>query len=259
MTRPKPVVLIAPNIHKVGDEFGDMALSVSETYQEALINSGAIPLAMAATVSEGLIAQYVALCDGLLLVGGEDVDPHIHRPDASTGEKALARITPDGGRRDLREMLLVREAVSQRKPLLAICRGIQVLNVALGGTLHLDIPTEVSGALNHRRMEQRSKVVHDVTLTEGSLIAKITGKPTLGVNSTHHQAVARVAPCLQAVAKSSDGIVEAVELKPGGVAEAAFLLGVQFHPERLVAAHAEHRAIFEAFVGACSGREMVKI
>jgi putative glutamine amidotransferase len=249
----KPLVLVSPNIEKKGDEFGDLSISLSETYQEALLGAGAVPLALANTVSEAVIAESVARCDGVLLTGGEDLDPGIYATDAPAKLKALVTITPDGGKRDLRELLLVREVFRQRKPLLAICRGHQVLNVALGGTLHLDIPTQIPGAIGHRQMERRSEVVHEVTLTPGSLVAKITGKQSLGVNSTHHQAVARVAPCLQAVGKSADGVVEVLEMGPREAAGPAFLLSVQFHPERLVAEHPEHRAIFHAFVQACAG------
>ena len=110
--------------------------------------------------------------------------------------------TPDGGERDLRELILIDEVFHQRKPLLAICRGHQLLNVALGGTLIVDIPTEVPGALNHGQMDKRSEVVHEVQLTGESLLSKITGKRRLGVNSTHHQAVGRVAELLQVTGRS---------------------------------------------------------
>ena len=153
-------------------------------------------------------------------------------------------VTPDGGARDLRELLLIDEVFRQRKPLLAICRGHQMLNVALGGTLVADIPSQLPRAINHRRMDRRSEIVHEVRLTPGSLLAKITGRQRLGVNSTHHQAVARVAAPLKVAAVSSDGIIEGLELKPGAASMLPFLLSVQFHPERLVDRYPEHRAIF---------------
>jgi len=127
-----------------------------------------------------------------------------------------------------------------------------LLNVALGGTLTPDLQECKPHSLNHLRMDRRSEIVHDVQLTEGSLLAKITGKATLGVNSTHHQAVARVAPALKATALSQDGTVEGVELKPGAAGVLPFLLGVQFHPERLAEQHVEHRAVFRAFAQACT-------
>jgi putative glutamine amidotransferase len=127
-----------------------------------------------------------------------------------------------------------------------------MLNVALGGTLVADIPSQVPGAINHRQMDRKNVVVHEAQLTRGSLLAKITGQDRLGVNSTHHQAVRRVATPLKPSAVSGDGVIEALELKPEAAHWLPFLLSVQFHPERLVSRHPEHRAIFQAFTRACS-------
>jgi putative glutamine amidotransferase len=161
-------------------------------------------------------------------------------------------LTPDGGMRDLRELMIVDEVFRQRKPLLAICRGHQVLNVALGGTLIADIPTQLPKAMNHRRMDQRAKKVHDVQLTPGGLLAKITRKRVLGVNSTHHQAVDRPAEILAVAGRSVDGVIESMQLKPAATRLLPFLLSVQFHPERLAERHPEHHAIFAAFAKACA-------
>jgi len=135
--------------------------------------------------------------------------------------------------------------------LLAICRGHQVLNVALGGTLLVDIPRQLPAALRHRQMDRKAEKVHDVHLTPESLLAKITGRRTLGVNSTHHQAVDQPAGALKVSARSADGVIEALELKPDARHRAPFLLSVQFHPERLAGRYAEHRRIFDAFSRAC--------
>jgi putative glutamine amidotransferase len=152
----------------------------------------------------------------------------------------------------LRELLVIDEVFRQHKPLLAICRGHQILNVALGGTLVADIPSQRPRAIPHGRNEDRDQIVHDVRLTPGSLLAKITGGFKLGVNSTHHQAVARVAAPLQVTATSDDGMVEGLELKPGGSRWLPFLLSVQFHPERLVDRYPAHAAIFQAFAWICA-------
>ena len=250
MTKP-PLILISPNIEKKGGEFGDLSLSLSETYQQALLNCGAIPIALPATVSWDVIAECVGHCDGVLLTGGEDVDPRLYSRGLPPRLRGTVTVTPDGGARDLREMVLIDEVFRQRKPLLGICRGHQVLNVALGGTLVADILAQRPGALNHRHMDRRSEIVHEARLTAGSLIAKITGRHRLGVNSTHHQAVARVAGPLTVVAVSADGIIEGLELKPGSANMLPFLLSVQFHPERLADRYPEHRAIFRAFAQAC--------
>src|SRR2546428_5684601 len=176
-----PLILISPNIEKKGDEFGDVSISLSETYQQALMGAGAMPRAMPATLSPELIAQCVARCDGVLLTGGEDVDPRLYGNGLPSRVRRTVNVTPDGGARDLRELMLIDELFRQRKPLLAICRGHQVLNVALGGTLFADIRSQKPQAQNHRRMDKRSQVVHEVRLTADSLLAKITGARKLGV------------------------------------------------------------------------------
>jgi putative glutamine amidotransferase len=250
MTKP-PLILISPNIEKKGDEFGDLSISLSETYQRVLMGAGAIPWALPATVSRELIAECVRRCDGVLLTGGEDVDPRLYANGLPARLRKTVTVTPDGGERDLRELLLIDEVFQQRKPLLGVCRGHQMLNVALGGTLVVDVRTQLPKAINHRRMDRRSELVHEVRLTETGVLAKITGSKSLGVNSTHHQAVGRVAPLLQVIARSDDGVVESMQLKPSQARMLPFLLTVQFHPERLADRYPEHRAIFTAFTQAC--------
>jgi putative glutamine amidotransferase len=189
------------------------------------------------------------------MTGGDDINPDIYTKKLPRAVRKTICQTPDNGGRDLSELLLVNEIFRQRKPLLAICRGHQLLNVALGGTLMADIPSQLPKALNHQRMDKSHGIVHEVALTRGSLLSKITGRQTLGVNSTHHQAVLKIAEPLAAVAASKDGIVEAMELKPELARRSSFLLGVQFHPERLAEKFAEHRAIFKRFVQACTRKK----
>ena len=249
MIRP-PLILISPNIEEKGEEFGDFSICLSDAYQQALLGCGALPLVFPATVSREIIAECVRRCDGVLLTGGEDVDPRLYRNGLPPRLRGTVTVTPDGGARDLRELLVIDEVFRQGKPLLAICRGHQMLNVALGGTLVADILGQVPRAMNHRRMDRRSEVVHEVRLTRGSLLAKMTGRQRLGVNSTHHQAVARVAASLKVTAVSSDGIIESLELKPSAAKMLPFLLSVQFHPERLVDQYPEHQVIFRRFTQA---------
>jgi putative glutamine amidotransferase len=244
-----PTILISPDYESKGVEFGDASLSLSRRYAAAILAAGGLPLTMAHTDSAAVIADYVRRADGVLLTGGEDVNPELHSPRLKQSLKALARVTPDGGLRDLSELMLVEEVFRQRKPLLGICRGHQLLNVALGGTLIVDLPTQKPSAIDHRQMNRKSEVVHSVRLTPGSALAKMAGHQILGVNSTHHQAVGRVAPMLRAAATSDDGVVEALEQKPGKH-WLPFLLSVQWHPERLQDRHPEQRAIFAAFIAA---------
>jgi putative glutamine amidotransferase len=251
MNRP-PLILISPSIQKAGCEFSDRSISLSEAYPRAVANAGGVPLTLPVGTSRPLIAECVRRCDGVLLTGGDDIEPGLYEKEMPAKLRRTVATTPDGGERDLRELILVDEVFQQRKPLLAICRGHQLLNVALGGTLIADISTQLPAALNHRRMDKRSEVVHEVRLTRESLLSKITGERTLGVNSTHHQAVGRVAGPLQVTATSPDGVVESMELKPEAARLLPFLLAMQFHPERLADRYPEHRAVFCAFTRACS-------
>lgn len=250
MNRP-PLILVSPDIESQGKEFGDLSISLSGNYQRALMDAGALPLAMAAASSRKCIAEMVRRADGVLLTGGDDVDPRLYGRPLPPKLRKKVNVTPDGGGRDFRELVLIDEVFRQCKPLLAICRGHQILNVALGGTLVADIPSQIPGALRHRRMDLRSEIVHEVRLTPGSILAKITGKQTLGVNSTHHQAVGQVAEPLGVAARSRDGVIEALELKTGAERALPWLLSVQFHPERLADRYAAHQAIFRAFTRTC--------
>ena len=246
-----PLILISPSIEKEGVEFGDRSISLSETYPRAIADAGGIPPTMPVGRSRELIAECVNRCDGVLLTGGDDVDPRLYLNGITEKLNRTVSTTPDNGERDFRELILIDEIFRQRKPLLAICRGHQLLNIALGGTLIVDIPTQVPTPIRHARMDKRSDIAHEVQLTAQSLLSKITGRRTLGVNSTHHQAVGRVAELLQVTSTSGDGVVESMELKPEASRMLPFLLATQFHPERLADRYAEHRAIFRAFVQAC--------
>ncbi|MCS7091483.1 MAG: gamma-glutamyl-gamma-aminobutyrate hydrolase family protein [Verrucomicrobiota bacterium] len=247
----KPLVLVTTDVEKAGAEFGDRSLSLAWPYTLALEQAGALPVALPAVLEGSTVSDLVAFCDGVLLTGGADLQPGLYRRRLSSRLARSVKSTPDDGWRDLTELLVLREVFRQRKPLLAICRGHQLLNVALGGTLIVDLPTQRPDGLNHHRQDRGLTIAHDVRLTPGSLLHTITGTQVLGVNSTHHQAVDRVAGLLQVTATSSDGIVEGLELAAAHRTVLPFLLSVQFHPERLQDRHSAHRAIFRAFVEAC--------
>jgi len=250
MAKP-PLILVSPSIEKRGVEFHDLSASLSVKYDFAVTQSGGISVTAPATTDRALLAEAVRRVDGVLLTGGDDINPDLYTKTLPRAVRKTVEQTPDGGGRDLRELVLLDEVFHQRKPLLAICRGHQLLNIALGGQLIADIRQQVPGALNHQRLDLAGKIVHEVALTADSLLARITGKRKLGVNSSHHQAVLEPAEPLSAVARAHDGIVEAMEWKPEAARRMPFLMSVQFHPERLTREHAEHRAIFSEFVEAC--------
>lgn len=249
MAKPPPLIVISGSTEKKGAEFADTSLSLSLNYPNAVRAAGAMPAVLPCIPEPDIIAEGVRRCDGVLLTGGDDVQPSLYvrdlRPEL---QKTVQAASPE---RDLFELMLIDEVFRQKKPLLAICRGHQILNVALGGTLIVDIPSEVPGAINHSRMDLKNKVVHEAEVKPGSMLAEITGKARLGVNSTHHQAVGKIAKPLRANAVSMDGIIEGMEFAPGAGSMLPWLLSVQFHPERLFSQHAEHLDIFKSFVQAC--------
>jgi putative glutamine amidotransferase len=183
--------------------------------------------------------------DGLLLTGGGDVDP------ARYGEAVDAPFDAAEEGRDEYETQIIKLALARDLPLLAICRGMQVLNVALGGTLVQDIPTQQPSGVTHRLAEPKWGIAHDVTVTPESRLQavlrdRLSEARTVGVNSRHHQSIKAVAPDLRVTATAPDGIIEAVE-RP----EAMFCLGVQWHPENFLE-HDEFGALFRAFVDAAA-------
>lgn len=244
-----PLILISPSTQKRGVEFEDNSVSLSNQYCMAVAAAGGLPWIAPAIPAKPLVAESVARCDGVLLTGGDDVQTQLYAPKLDKKlKKTVSEPEPD---RDLFELMLVDEAFRQSKPMFAICRGHQLINIAFGGTLVVDIASQVPGALDHRRLDRKNDIVHDAELTDGSLLANIARDNKLGVNSSHHQAVADVADPFTVTARSSDGVIEAMELKPGP-ATLPFFLAVQFHPERLYARHAEHLRLFQTFVRACA-------
>jgi putative glutamine amidotransferase len=246
-----PLILVSPCVEKCGVEFNDLSASLSIKYESSVLQAGGIPVILPLTTDRAVLAEVLRRVDGVLLTGGDDINPDLYESKVPRALRKTVEETPDHGARDLRELELLDEIFRQHKPLLAICRGHQMLNIALGGKLIIDIDRQVPGAINHRRMDKTCEFVHRVPVEKGSLLSRITGGKTLGMNSSHHQAVAGPAEPLMAVARTGDGVIEAMELKPEAAGLLPFLLSVQFHPERLADRYAEHRAIFKAFVRAC--------
>jgi putative glutamine amidotransferase len=252
MMMPRPVILITPSTQRQGVEFSDASVSLSNRYPQAVLASGGVPWVLPCLPAPDLVREAVRRCDGLMLTGGDDVRTELYATDVPARlKKTVSAAAPE---RDLFELMLINESFRQRKPILAICRGHQILNVALGGTLIVDILSQVPQALRHNQPDRKAQPVHEVALTQGSLLANITGKRKLSVNSTHHQAVGRVAGPLQITALSADGIIEGLELKPELSNGAPFVLSIQFHPERLFDRYRDFLELFRSFTRACAAR-----
>src|SRR5437867_3301925 len=247
MKRPRPLILISGSTENRGAELSDFSASLSLQYPLAIQAAGGVPWLLPCVPAADLVAESVRRADGVLLTGGDDVQPELYgRAKLSAAlEKTVHTAAPE---RDLFELLLIEEVFRQRKPLLAICRGQQILNVALGGTLVADISTQMPGALNHNRSDRKDEIVHKVALTPGSILNKISGKQILGVNSSHHQAVGRLGEALRVTGLSPDGVVEGLELAETAAGWLPWLVAVQFHPERLFEAHGVFLELFRNFI-----------
>jgi len=246
---PYPLVLVTACQQATGTEFADASISLSNRYSQAINDAGGMPLVLPVTTTRDQIAELVRRADGVLLTGGEDIELKHYAPHTAPELAAkLGEVEPE---RDVLEFALVEEVFRQRKPLLCICRGHQMLNVALGGTLVVDIPTQVPGALAHKQMERKFEMVHDVAFTPDSQLAAILGTNQTGTNTTHHQAVARVADPLRVTGTTADGVIEALELKDQS--RLPFLQSVQFHPERLYDRYPHFANLFRAFIRAATG------
>ncbi len=217
-----------------------------QAYMDAVQQAGGTPHLISPDLDQEALDALVACLDGILLAGGEDVDPVLYGQEP---HPALGRV--DRVRDDL-ELPLARLALDRGLPILGICRGIQVLNVATGGTLYQDLPSQRPGSLAHGCFQPHfppDHLAHEVALVSGSLLARILGQEVLPVNSRHHQGVDRLGDGWQAVAHAPDGLVEAIEA-PGH----PFALGVQWHPENLLRLPAHGLRLFTALVAACGAR-----
>jgi putative glutamine amidotransferase len=246
----RPLILVTPSTESAGIELSDHAVSVSTRYLQALQDAGALPLVLPVTDDRELLAQAVAMADGVLLTGGDDIDPHLHWPDVPS--ELLATCDCADPARDRCELALIQEVLSQQRPLLAICRGHQLVNIALGGTLYVDLPSQRPSAIPHPQFDLRFEAVHEAEVMPGTLLASVVGRKRLEINSTHHQAVNRLAPPLRANLVAPDGIIEGAELHPDHAELMPWFASLQYHPERLYERWPEHGLLFKEFVRACA-------
>jgi putative glutamine amidotransferase len=219
-----PLPIIGLTTSRSTNAAGIPQISLTEAYVQAVLRAGGLPVLIPVGLSNSQVGVLYSHLQGLLFTGGGDIDP------ARYGGVPHSRVYDIEPQRDELEIHLVRQAVSDGLPFLGICRGIQVINVALGGKLYTDISDQHPAALRHDMAPgfPRDLIAHPVEVKPASSLAGLTHLPSLEVNSLHHQGISSVAPTLQPTAFAPDGLVEAVEL-PGH----PFALGIQWHPEWL--------------------------
>jgi putative glutamine amidotransferase len=215
---------------------------VPSAYAEAIVQAGGLPLLIPLEIPLEGIPDLFKRLDGLLLSGGGDIDIH------AFGGKPHPSIFDVSEIRDHLEFALLKHALQAHKPVLGICRGIQVINVALGGTLYTHIPDQFKTQLCHSTPDEKGRdfLAHEINLEPDSKLGRIIGQTQFSVNSFHHQAIQKPAADLVVTAHASDGLIEAVELS----GDAFNLVGVQWHPECLLE-HEIQVKLFKAFVAAC--------
>jgi len=221
--RTRPIIgIVAAQYER---KTGGIVAGVPMSYVRAVEANGGIPLLIQLTNDQDILDTHYRHCDGLLFAGGGDIEP------AQYGMETHPACGAPDLLRDRVELLLARRALADGMPICGICRGIQLLNVAMGGTLYQDIPSEMPGSLNHyasRNSEGRTLMPHTIAIEPGSWLAKQLGTTDIPANTFHHQALMDVAPGLRVTALAPDGVVEAVE-----GTDAGFIVGVQCHPEDL--------------------------
>lgn len=222
-------------------------VGVRKGYIDAVVEAGGLPVLLPPIADAKTLRGLFEAVHGVLLTGGVDVAPELY------GEAPIPELGEVHADRDAAELPLARWAAAEGKPILGICRGLQVLNVALGGTLFQDIPAQHPGPIDHAisiKHERWHHLDHGLILSRDSYLAELLETTELGVNSLHHQAIKDIAPGLVAVGHAPDGVVEAIEGTGTGL-----VIGVQCHPEELwQSVNTRWRNLFRAFIDAAAAR-----
>lgn len=237
----KPVVGIGPSIEH-GRRRGD-AYFVYTSYVDGMARAGAVPLILPFARSREEAAEVLAHVDGVLLTGGDDLDPVLYGQTARHVELLGSRLRADS------DLHYARESLERVKAVLGVCLGVQVMNVAFGGTLLQFIPEDVPGASRHEDVQAATEDApqHPVRIEPETLLRRLLGTDTAVVNSFHHQAVAKLAPGFRVAGRSPEGVIEAIERE-----DHPFYLGVQWHPERMPVSPLTAR-LFRGFIDAARG------
>jgi len=246
--RPPIIGITTQTLEAVPDQLPRCWI-MSQRYVQVLTAAGAVPWVIPLLQGdEATLRAIYERLDGLFLPGGVDIDPAAYDEPRT---ELCGRTDPA---RDWTELLFTRWALSDRKPVLAVCRGAQLLNVAVGGSLYQDVGAQHPDAIKHDHFpvagRRRDELAHEVRIAPESWLRQLLGTDTIAVNSMHHQGIARLAPGLIPVATSPDGLIEGVE---GALVREHFLVGVQWHPEDMVDVDPRMRRLFDAFIEAAGG------
>ena len=239
----RPIIGVTTASHV--SEKGVHRAHLNASYIRAVERAGGVPLLLTPYHSPEALARFGEQISGILLTGGGDIDP-VRFGEAAHPKTDLISLERD----ELELERVTRQAIDTGLPLLAICRGLQVVNVALNGTLHQHVPDAFGDHIAHDQPGARSDRTHEVTIEGGTLLARVAGGERLRVNSFHHQAINELGKGLRPVAWAEDKVIEAVEM-PGA---RGFVLAVQWHPEELVEDDPAALRLFRSLVDAASRR-----
>lgn len=235
----KPIIGILANLHHF--ENGPLPYSelcgVQRDYILAVEQAGGVPFILPVVENANVISQQLDLMDGFILSGGYDVNP------ANYGEEPTALLEEIHPERDNYELQAIRIIRALKKPLLGICRGLQIINVAFGGTLYQDISHAPGESLKHRQNAKRYEATHSVDIVEGTRLSEIFNNSSISTNSFHHQAIKQLAPGFIVNAYAKDGIIEGIEMQGNH-----FIMAVQWHPEMMAAMDSNMRSLFFEFI-----------
>jgi putative glutamine amidotransferase len=234
----RPVIAVSPDITESTPETPLVRYELKVAYADAVLRAGGLPIVVPYSDDRQVIEQFLDRVSGVLITGGAfDVPPDAY---GETPREGLGKLRPE---RTRFETALIKVAMARHLPVLGICGGMQLLNVALGGSLFQDIARELPNARPHQQNHDRTQPLHPIEVKDGTLLADCLGKGQVMVNSTHHQSVNRLGTNVVASATAPDGVIEAIEAK-----EYPWAVGVQWHPELLIDTVPPHLGLYRTFV-----------